>query len=85
MISKAERAHIQVLKQWSIDARAALRKVQEDAVLGKLLKKILPTTKDQETVFDNVDWLITLIERESHTQGVKNLLAAVEEYEKETR
>jgi hypothetical protein len=80
MISKAEREHIQKLKRWSADSRAALRTVKEDPIMGGLLKKILPTTSDQESVFDNVDWLIALMERELHTQGVKNLLKAVETY-----
>ena len=86
MISKAEREHIQKLKRWSIDARAALRTIQqEQPLLGKLITKIMPTTAEQETVFDNVDWLITLMERELHTQGVKSLLAAADNNEKVTR
>ena len=86
MISKAERGHIQVLKKWSIDARAALRTIQqEQPLLGKLVRKIMPTTAEQEAVFDNVDWLIALMERELHTQGVKSLLSAVESHEKVTR
>lgn len=79
MISKVEREHIQKLKQWSAESREALREIQNHPIVSVLLKKVQPI--GAETVFDNVDWLIALMERELHTQDVKNLLAAVEAHE----
>jgi hypothetical protein len=83
MISKAERQHIVALKNWSHDTRAALRDFMAGP-MGVILKKTLASKSDMlgsEVVFDNVDWLIALIERESHTAGVKGILKAVEDHE----
>ena len=83
MISKAEREHIQKIKQWSAARRKGLAEVKEHPLIGPLLKKLAPNQPEPLTVvFDNVDWLIALMERELHTQGVKNLLGAVDAYSK---
>lgn len=73
MISKAERQHLVALKQWSVDGRAGLHTMREHAVIGNLLKKLAPDHIKADTVFDNIDWLIALIEREEHRYGVRAL------------
>ena len=72
MISKAERQHLVILKQWSVDGRAALRKLQAEPI-GRLLRKIM-SDKESEIIYDNVDWLLELIARENHTAGVRALI-----------
>lgn len=74
MISRAERQHVVTLKKWSVESRAAFRKVNEGPI-GKLFAKI-SEGQNPEVIYDNIDWLIALIERESHTAGVKALLRA---------
>lgn len=75
MISKAELEHILELKTWSTDVRAKLRELQEsNNTLGRILQKATNGQRMNEAMFDNVDWLIALIERELHTAGVKALV-----------
>jgi len=75
MISKAERAHIVELKKWSIEARAAMEKLQANPLLAPLLKRIA-SDEDAALLFKNVDWLVALIEREEHRYGVRALTKA---------
>lgn len=65
MISRAERQHLTELKQWCVDARAALEQIQRSPV-GVLLNKL--PGGSATTVFDNMDWLIALIEREANAR-----------------
>ena len=79
MISKAERQHVIAIKEWSSKSRSELKQLQADSTFGQLLRSILPDTK-AEAVFDNVDWLVTLIEREEHRYSVKAFRHAIESY-----
>ena len=75
MISREERQHLVQLKEWSVKGRENLRELHAHPV-GNLLRKIM-SDKDSEKVFDNVDWLIALIEREEHRYGVKALTGSL--------
>jgi hypothetical protein len=80
MISKEERQHILKIKEWSIESRKALLEAMSGK-LGELLRKVNKVSgAEPSVVFDNIDWLIKIIERESHTAGVKGILKAVEEH-----
>lgn len=84
MISKAERQHILSLKQWSSQSREDLHKALEGPY-GKILAKLAPEGQQMaHVVFDNVDWLIALIERESHAAAVRGLIKVGEGHWKET-
>lgn len=71
MISREERQHLVTLKEWSIQGRAALRDLHSKPI-GNLLRRIM-SDKESEVVYDNIDWLIALIEREEHRYGVRAL------------
>lgn len=81
MISKAERQHLVILKQWSKDSRDAVRSMNDNPVIKKVLERVPEYSRNLEQVFENVDWLISLIEREEHRYGVRALTGELKRHE----
>lgn len=73
MINNAELDYVRQMKQWSIDARKAVNAVADDKFMA-LIRKLRPAgATDLTLVYDHIDWMIALIEREAQTQRVRHL------------
>jgi hypothetical protein len=72
MITNAERDHVKKLKQWAQDTRRAFKNLR-DGPVGRLLQKLKPEVQPDEALFDNLDWLIRIIEREANLQSKRIL------------
>lgn len=74
MISNTEIDYVKKLKAWSKACRDGM-KAQEDSRLGQLLRKAMPSVVAESLqMFDSLDYLIAIIEREHTTQSVKRLV-----------
>lgn len=80
-MTNEERRHLQTIKEWNSNLRKAWNDLASSP-FWPVLKRLNPNVEG-ERLFDNIDWMISIIEQQDrilrHRAGVRVLTKAIEE------
>jgi hypothetical protein len=66
-------AHVRKIKEWLEASKSAAERMKEMKFMARL-RQLLPSAgQELDLVYDNLDWLLKIVEREYLTQRVKAL------------